>query len=114
MSRKNTLRAVVGILSVAAALGVGRWPEHATYIQMTFYSALILGLLLSGLWRDRNHPRFWKGILLIVVFHFIFLYLIRSMFPFRTVLAIVPVLIMEGIFGFTFMLLRLGYGRSLW
>jgi hypothetical protein len=114
MNRKNALRIVVGIVSAAAAFGVGHWPEHAAYIQMTFYSVLILGLLVSGLWRDRHHPRFWIGILLTVIFHFIFLFLIRSMFPFRTVLAIVPVLVMEGIFGFTFMHSQLGYGRSPW
>jgi hypothetical protein len=77
------------------ALAVYFWPDHAVATQMFMYSILVIGVILFGLWSEKNQPNFllWMGCLLLI--HAGLLYLIRGVFPFRTFLTIIPLALIE-------------------
>jgi hypothetical protein len=79
---------------------VSHFPDHAYYIQITLYSAVVVGLLVWGLFSHRNEPGFWSGMSLVVLLHCIFLYLIRPVFPFTSMYSVVPFMLVEAIGGF--------------
>jgi hypothetical protein len=101
--------AVLAILGLSGAAASGHWPEHAAPIEMAVYSVIAPGLLLLGLWSDRHRPRFWMGMSSAFVFHGAFLFLIRSYFPFSTIILVLPIAIGEDIALAIFMLKVLGY-----
>jgi hypothetical protein len=110
---KRRLIAVVGsILGIAAAAAVFRWPDYALDIQMTLYSVMVLGLLLLGLWPNRHRPKFSIAVLVALLIHAIFLFLIRQTFPFRTILTAVPIAFFEGVLLFVLALKTLGDRKS--
>lgn len=109
---KKHLAGMLGlIVGLVAAASVGSWPRHAVTIQMTVYTAMVLGPLLLGSWPDRNRRGFLTGISLVFVLHAVLLGFIRSAFPFRTILIIIPMVLTEGIVMFILMLKMLGDGE---
>jgi len=108
MSSK-TLKMLLGAsLGVAGAAAVSRWPNHAVLLQMSLYSAMILLPLSFFFWTDRHRPRFWMGTALILLLHAMLLLGIHSMFPFRTILVVLPILLIEGILLAILMIKLLG------
>jgi hypothetical protein len=107
------LIAVFGIVvGLGGAMAVRQWPDHEVVVQMTFYSTVVLGLLVLGLWPDRDRPRYWAGMLLVFLLHGITLLLARPLFPFTTVLTVVPLALAEGAFLFALMIGLLGGNSS--
>ena len=96
---------VTGLMGAAS---IGQWPEYAGQIQMALYSVIVLGLLLIGFWSDRSRQRFWSGIGLVVLLHSALLISIRSLFPFKTILVVIPIAISEGIIAATLFLKTVG------
>ena len=112
MNHKH-LVAVCGIVvGLCGAIAVKQWPAHAVAVQMTFYSTMILGLLLLGLWSDRHRPRYWAAMLLVCLLHGVMLFFARPLFPFRTVLTVVPLALVEGVILFVLMMRLLGDEQS--
>jgi hypothetical protein len=94
--KKKYTRVFIAILTgVLAAASVSRWPNYAPLIQMLFYSGVVLGLLIIAFWTDHGRRRFWVGICLVVLLHIACLLLIRPLFPFKTILVVIPVALME-------------------
>lgn len=109
--RKRHLSGMLGlVVGLAAAASVGHWPLQAAPIQMALYTALVFGPLLLGMWPDRDRRGFLTGLSLMFLLHAILLYFIRSAFPFRTILVIIPMVVIEGIIMFVLMLKILGDG----
>lgn len=93
----KTLFSVIGMmLGVSAAAAVHEWPEHATPIQMTLYSLAFVLILLPAFWDDRHHPRYVAAMSAALVIHVVILFFIRPLFPFKTILTVVPLLIVEA------------------
>lgn len=96
MSKKHlrTISAItIGGFSVFA---VGHWPVQAVPIQMALYSAMVLGPLIFAFWSDWSRNRFWICIFLAPALHVVALFLIRPVFPFRSVLVVVPIALAEA------------------
>lgn len=107
--QKKHVRMIFGItVGICGAAAADVWPSHAAAAQMTFFSLLSLGAVVIGLWSDRNRPRYLLGMCTALLFHGAFLYLARSIFPFKTVLMVVPVAIIEAAVLFAIMLKILG------
>lgn len=84
-----------------AVAGVGcwadyQWPIHRAVFEMAVYSLLVLGLPMIGLRSDRRRPKFTLAVCSMIVAHLFALILFRSIFPFRTVLEIAPLILIEG------------------
>jgi len=93
----KTLKLILALaLGLSGAFSVDRWPNHAALFEMILYTAMIFFPLLFFFWSDRHRARFWTGITLIVVLHGVLLFLMRSSFPFRAILLVLPVLFIEG------------------
>lgn len=85
------------ILGVSGAAAARQWPEHAAAIHMALYSLIVIIALLSSFWPDRHHPKYIVAMSLALIIHFVMLYGIRSLFPFGTILAILPIAFVEFI-----------------
>jgi hypothetical protein len=108
MSTKNLKVVLACFLGLAGAMSVDHWPNHAATLQMILYSAMILFPILFFFWSDKHRPNYWLGMTLIVLVHSIILFGIRSYFPFRTILIILPLLLLEGLALATMMIKLLG------
>ena len=101
-------KVLVGLLGGAVGFGGcggGASLEGPTiYVQMAMYSAFVIFPVLLGSWTHRHQPRFWSGIALLLGAHALFLLLIRSIFPFRSIWAVVPLILLEAIGAFVFLL----------
>ncbi len=69
---------------------------------------MCIGPLFFDLWSDRRRPNYWMGMLAAFLFHGAFLYVARSLFPFKTVLAIIPMAVIEVSLLFVIVLKVLG------
>jgi hypothetical protein len=112
MSRKNAIRIGAATVGLIGAVAAGHWKNFAAPIQMALYTAMTVGLVLVGFWSDRKRPRFPIAICLMLAAHGAVLFAIRGIFPFRTILAIGPLAIMEGIALAILLLNILEYGNS--
>jgi hypothetical protein len=101
-----TFSIATGLLGAAS---VGHWPRYASQIQMALYSVIVLGLLLIGFWSDRLRQRFWRGIFVVMLLHSAILISMRSLFPFKTILIVIPIAVMEGVIAATLFLRTVGY-----
>jgi hypothetical protein len=110
--RSKNGKRLVAVISVAIAAAcfwsIDLWPERTALIQMTLYTYFVFGPLTLGLWSSRDRPRFWTGALLVCGVHGLVLYLIRSIFPFKSVLIIVPISLVEAAAMYMFMLKVIG------
>jgi hypothetical protein len=107
---KKTITTVACIATgVIGAASVRGWPEYATQIQMVLYTVMVLGLLFIGLWSERGRAKFRTGLCLLVLLHLLVLASMRSLFPFKTILVVIPVAIVEAIIGATLFLRLVGY-----
>lgn len=109
MPKKYVIMIFGIVTGLMGAVFVGQWPEYAVQIQMALYSVLVLGLLVIGFWSDRSRQQFWRGIGLVVLLHLALLISIRSLFPFKTILAVIPIAIAEGVIAGTLFLKIIGY-----
>ena len=96
------------ILGLAGAAAVHHWPRNAQVLQMVLYSVVVIGALLWAAWSRRSHPRFTMAIATMALIHCAVLVGARDMFPFRTILFMVPVALSELVIVFTLMLKILG------
>jgi hypothetical protein len=105
--RQQTMICCVSV-GAAGALLVKHLPQYASAIQIALFTFMVFGCLFLGLWPDR-HRRLWgTAILFALALHGIVLYLIRSMFPFRSILIIIPIALAEAVAMFTLILKILG------
>lgn len=100
--------AVVSALTLAGVAAVAEWPGRAALIEVIVYSLVAPGLLFMGLWSDRHRPRFWEGMFCVCLLHSVFIFLIRTYFPFKTILTVIPIAVVEDIFFAIFMVKVLG------
>ena len=101
---KTQLRVSAITVGAIASAAVHYWPEHAAASQMVFYTVMVIGLVLSGVWAYNESPRFWQGTAVVFLLHGIVLVSMRSLFPFRTILIIIPFVLIECIVAFILML----------
>ena len=97
----SVLGAGGGLLCAAA---VALWPDKTGKIQICWYSVSVLGLVLWGHWSRRNLRRFWEGFALVLLLHCFLMYSIRSIFPFKSVFTVVPLMLLEGTAAVTLIL----------
>jgi len=90
------------------AFAVGHWPVQAVPIQMALCSGFVFVPLILGFWSDISRTRFLVCILLTAALHAAALFLIRPLFPFRTVLVLVPIALTEFVVLAAVMLKVLG------
>lgn len=96
MRVKNQTRIFGATIGLAGAVAVSYFPHYSAQIEMTLYSAMVLGSLSMGFWSDRHHRRFLTGVSLIAVSHCLLLWALRYAFPFSTILLVVPIALTEG------------------
>jgi hypothetical protein len=99
------LGSTVGIGCVAA---ISLWPEYKASIQMVLYTLFVFGPLALGLWPSTNRRVFWIGAFIMFAAHGVVLYVIRSTFPFRSVLVVIPIALVEACAMYMLMLKMLG------
>jgi hypothetical protein len=109
MKRKYVAMIFATVTGFVGAAAAAQWPDYASLIQMVLYSVIVLGLLFISFWSDRGRQKFWKGIALVVLLHVVFLILIRSLLPFKTILIVFPMAITEGVVAATLFLRVIGY-----
>lgn len=63
---------------------------------MLLYTFFVFGPLFLGLWSERNRRAFWICMSAAFAAHGAFLYVIRSTFPFSSVLIVVPIALVEA------------------
>jgi hypothetical protein len=101
---KKRLRSTVAIsLGFFGAIAVRQWSPEAARIQMALYTACVVLPLFFGLWANVTRGRFWAGMAAVLGIHILVLYAIRSTFPFRTILQIIPLILIEAFAMFFFM-----------
>ncbi|HUX45576.1 MAG TPA: hypothetical protein VMV57_12570 [Terracidiphilus sp.] len=96
IKKKHLISIFCLTVGAASALGVGYWPGYAVVIQMALYTVIVFGPLFLGLWPARNRRIFWGMMSAAVVVHGLFLYMIRALFPFSTVLIVLPIALAEA------------------
>jgi hypothetical protein len=82
-------------VGLSGAVALLRWPSYAAPIEMAFYSALVAMAVLFSFWPERKTPGFWKGIGCSAVLHCAVLSVIHRLFPFSTVLTVLPIAFVE-------------------
>jgi hypothetical protein len=108
MSKKH-LRMIIGLaMGGFCAFAVDHWPMQAVPIQMALYSGFVFAPLIFGFWSNISRSRFWICILLTPALHAMALLLIRPLFPFRTVLVLIPIALIEFVVLAVVMLKILG------
>jgi hypothetical protein len=108
--QKKYMIALFGIgTGLMGAASVRQLPGYASQIQMVLYTVIVLGLLIIGFWSDLGRQKFWKGICLVALLHLAILISIRSLFPFKTILVVIPIAVTEGIIAATLFLKMVGY-----
>jgi hypothetical protein len=112
VSRKNRIRICAGALALISAAAAGHWKHLSGPIEMAMYSALTVGLVLVGFWADRRRPRFLIAVCSVLAAHCALLFAIRGIFPFRTILTVYSLAIIEGTALAVLLLKILEYGSS--
>lgn len=103
ITRKQLLAICSIVVGVSCAAAVDRWPEFAVPIEMLLYTSFVFVPLFLGMWSERHRRTFWISMLLAAIAHGLLLYAIRSTFPFRTVLIIIPFALLEAVVIFAVM-----------
>lgn len=97
MTKKNAMTISSVAAGISGAAAVHQWPEHAVPVQMSLYSVAIALLLTFHFWPDRHSRKCQMGALLALPLHAATLYMIRSCFPFGTILTVIPILFVETV-----------------
>ena len=97
-----------GAVGLCAAAAEDIWPGHVALTQMAFFSMMSLGVVILGLWSDLGRPKYSVALGTVVAIHALFLFAIRSVFPFSTVLIVIPIALLEAVILYTIMLKILG------
>ena len=82
--------------SLFSALSTRIWTENAAALQMTAYTALVLGMLSIGFGEDQKRERFWPGVWLVLAIHSLLLSTGRGFFPVKTTFLLWPAAGVEG------------------
>jgi hypothetical protein len=98
---------LVAISSIAVGLSCAAaadyWRQFAAPIEMVLYSFFVFGPLFLGLWSERHRQVFWTSMSSAIILHGFLLYMVRSVFPFSTVLVVVPMALIEALALFVVM-----------
>ncbi|MGA2675126.1 MAG: hypothetical protein ABSE99_18065 [Terracidiphilus sp.] len=113
MKKKHFVTIFCIIVGGSSVLAVGVWPQYAAVIQMTLYTIMVFVPVFLGLWPERNRRVFWGSMSSAIIMHGLFLYMIRSTFPFRTILVVIPIVLIEASVIYVAMDKVLGDRRSL-
>jgi hypothetical protein len=79
---------------------------------MFLYTVMVLAPLSLGTWLERNRDRFWRAAMIAIILHGTVLYSIRNLFPFRSILTIVPIALLEASGLFMLMLWVVGKNNA--
>jgi threonine/homoserine efflux transporter RhtA len=79
---------------------------------MALYTFFVFGPLALALWSSRRQRNFWIGASLLIATHAVVLYIIRSIFPFRSVLIVIPIALVEACALYLIMLKMIGTGED--
>jgi threonine/homoserine efflux transporter RhtA len=79
---------------------------------MALYTFFVFGPLALALWSSRRQRNFWIGASLLIAAHAVVLYIIRSIFPFRSVLIVIPIALVEACALYLIMLKMIGTGED--
>jgi len=79
---------------------------------MALYTGFVFIPLITGFWPDFSRGRFWICILLTPALHALVLFLVRPIFPVRTVLVLIPIALFEFVVLAALMLKVLGEGET--
>jgi hypothetical membrane protein len=108
MQKRHARMILGGAVGLCAAVSEGIWPKHVIALQMAFYSIMSLGVAVIGVWSDRHCPRYPTAICIACLVHGMLLYIVRTVFPFKTVLIVVPIALLEAVILYAAMLKILG------
>jgi hypothetical protein len=108
LSRKHLIAISCTAIGLGFVVAESLWPQYRIALQMALYSFFIFGPLFLGLWPDRKRTNFWAGMVFMLSLHSVLLYAVRSIFPFRNVLTIIPIALVEACVMFLLMLKILG------
>lgn len=100
------------VIGVAAAFAVGQWPDFAGPIEMSLFSAMVLVPSIWGMWSHRSDSKFLIGVSSAILLHIVVLVAMQRVFPFKTILLIIPIALLETSILLTVMLIIFGYGRE--
>jgi hypothetical protein len=103
MHKKHAVALLGIIVGLSWAAAADWWPDRAAVIEIVLYSVLIFGLMVIGFWSDRKSFRYATGMSIVVLLHGSLVYFSRSLFPFRTFFAIVPLAMAEVVVLYIFM-----------
>jgi hypothetical protein len=112
VSRKNALRLGAAAAAVIAVIAEKRWTSLASSVQMELYTEMTVVPVLVGFWSNRRRPRFAVAVCSVVGAHCLMLCLIREIFPFRTILTVYPLAIIEAAALAALLLKILEYGNT--
>lgn len=97
IKRSHVLAACSIAVGLCCAFAVGLWPKHAVPIQMALYTYFVIVPLFLGFWSERRRGIFWVSMSSAILAHGLFLYGFRSVFPFKTVLVVIPTALIEAL-----------------
>lgn len=100
MQKKHLITIFCFAVAGCDFLAVNHWPQYAGAIEMTLYTIMVFGAPVMHFWSERNRNAFWIIMTFAMIVHGVFLYIIRTTFPFRSVWIVVPIALIEatGIF----------------
>jgi hypothetical protein len=97
MGKKHLITIFCIIVGGSSVFAVSHWPQYTVAIQMTLYTIMALGAPFLHFWSERNRRAFWGVTSLAMIAHGLFLSMIRSSFPFHSVLVVVPIALIEAV-----------------
>jgi hypothetical protein len=97
MQKKHLITIFCLTVSGCDFLAVSVWPQYTVAIEMVLYTIMVFGAPVMHFWSERNRRAYWVILSSAMIAHALFLYVIRSVFPFRSVWLIVPIALIEAV-----------------
>jgi hypothetical protein len=101
MKKKHLIAIFSSVIGASGAWASYSWPRYAVAIQMALFTSFVFVPLFMFFWSERVRRPFWICISVALVAHGLLLCMIRSIFPFSSVLVLVPIAIVEASVIFT-------------
>lgn len=84
-----------GAIGIGGGIALASLPRWTRALEMTMYTAMVAVPILFRLRARRWQPRFRTTVLILCIVHGLFLWLLRSIFPYKTVLILIPYALLE-------------------
>jgi cellulose synthase/poly-beta-1,6-N-acetylglucosamine synthase-like glycosyltransferase len=96
MKKKHLVAIFASVAGGSSAWASYSWPQYAAVIQVALFTSFVFVPLFMFFWSEINRGAFWFSISAAIVVHGLLLYVIRSVFPFSSVLVVVPIALVEA------------------